>query len=102
MKHLFDIKNDQKKSEEKRLAFEARMVKKWDIFVNDIMHSQGRNQNRGQMQHSEPLHADDAVEFTEEDFERLDENFPITLQENVPNFEWDLRKNLEFKFLLVT
>lgn len=100
--HLIDLKNAQKKSEEQRLVFESRMVLKMDSFMNNIMlQSQGRSQNRGQTQHLDLCQSSDLARFTEEDFEDLDENFPIILTENVDKLEWDIRQNLEFKFLLV-
>lgn len=100
IKHLIDIKNAQKKSEDSRLLFEARMVLKLDAGINCIVQSQGQNQNRAQMHQPEPEPSDQA-RFTDEDFDELDKHYPIKRELRVENLEQTIRQDLNYKLLLV-
>lgn len=100
MNHLLHLKNAQKKSEESRLLFEARMVLKLDTVLTSIVQPQGQNQNRAQMDLLEPESTDQG-RFTEEDFDELDKQYPIKRQLRVENLERTLRRDLNYKLLLV-
>lgn len=63
----------------------------------------GGTQNTVQIRHWEQAspkrYVHDFEEF--EEFEELDRNFPIRSKNTVPDLEFNIRKDLEFKFLLV-
>lgn len=60
-----------------------------------------QNQNN-QWQHEEHDHPVDDVTPDFEDFEALDEHFPIEVFENVAELEYNTRKDLELTLLLVS
>lgn len=74
--------------------FEERMEKKWRLFVEDMKKKQRQTPtlNIGQPQELEPVC---------DDFEDLDENFPIKAKHTVEDFESALRTDLDFKLRLV-
>lgn len=76
-------------SENKRVHFEARMQTQWEVFVNKMLLTQGQAHVQ-----AEPL---DEIN----DFEELDENFPITEGVHVEELEWNLQKDLILKRKLV-
>lgn len=84
LKELQSLKKAQQHSEEQRLLFENRIEKK--------LHAIQRN--RGARGREETV-------YDEDDFEGLDRNFPITETDVVEQLEKKIRKELEFKFLLV-
>lgn len=88
------LKEGQRVSVEKQLMFEERMEKKWRLFVEDMRKKQRQTPtlNIGQPQELEPLY---------DDFEDLDENFPIKAKHTVEDFESALRTDLNFKLRLV-
>lgn len=121
LKHLGDLTNAQK-------SFEARIEKRLDNFEKShqsqssvqcpnrlhqnqepIRSTYDANQRRNMEQprhirgeyHMPPVPTvhDDTHYF--EDFEELDQNFPITKPENVEDLEYNTRKDLDFKLLLV-
>lgn len=133
LKHLNDLSEAQKSSEERQTLFEARMEKKMYAFLNDHSLMQGpsrSNQNQThEWQHQAPVRINDQSrmhgpsrsnhnqtrqrQYHEpappvhdaipdfEDFEEFDQNFPIDKFENVAELEYNIRKDLELKFLLV-
>ncbi len=88
------------------MLFEARMIVKYDNLVNDVLQTQGRNQSLGRRQHVdlEPVrseaHSRHSVPMVEENFDDFDGNFPIKRQPRVEQLEWDIRKDIDFKFRL--
>lgn len=70
------------------------MEKKWRLFVEDMKKKQRQTStlNIGQPQELEPDY---------DDFEDLDENFPIKAKDTVEDFESALRTDLNFKLRLV-
>lgn len=79
-----------KQSEEKRINFEARMQTQWDIFVKKMLLTQGQSNDQ----------AESAIDETD-DYDDLDENFPIKVPSNIENLEWNIQKDLQFKLRLV-
>lgn len=131
MKHLNDLTKAQKSFEERQFSFETRMENKLDAFLNDQSRMQGpssstqnqtqwqhkkpvrlndqsrmlgtsrSSQNENQWQYQEPAHpVHDAIPDLD-DFEEFDQNFPIEIFENVAELEYNVRKDLELKFILV-
>lgn len=60
----------------------------------------GGIRNEIQIRHREQVSPERYVDDFE-DFEELDQNFPVDRQANVEGLEFNIRKDLEFKFLLV-
>ncbi len=60
----------------------------------------GGIRNEIQIRHREQVSPERYVDDFE-DFEKLDQNFPVDRQANVEGLEFNIRKDLEFKFLLV-
>lgn len=96
LKELKEMKNGQKLAEEKRLLFETRMESKWDNFLKKVSQTQDRGKNRSQSRSEEF-----ALAMEDDDFEDLDDDFPITIFKDVEKLEWTLRSDLTFKFRLV-
>lgn len=93
LSELNGLKQGQRKTEEMQKQFEARMEKKWNLFVKETAQKQRQTQalNVNQPQELDP----------DEDFEDLDRNFPILVQRNAENFESALRSDLTFKLRMV-
>lgn len=130
LKHLNDLTNAQKSSEERQFLFEKHIEEKLNSYMKDhqsrIQGPSRLTQNQEpysrpvhgvyQRQHLEPARSihgvihrqyqepartvHDAIEDFD-DFEEFDQNFPIKKLENVEDLEYTVRKDLEFKFLLV-
>ncbi|XP_037034267.1 uncharacterized protein LOC119073068 [Bradysia coprophila] len=104
LRSLNELKNAQKKQEERQVLFEAKMIVKHDNLVNDLFQTQGRNPNLGQKKDLEPVrpevHPVNPVPLVEDDFEDLDENFPVRRLRGVEKLEWNLRTNLDLKLRL--
>lgn len=60
----------------------------------------GGFRNEIQIRHREPVSPERYIHDFE-DFEELDQNFPVHIQSNVEVLEYKIRRDLEFKFLLV-
>ncbi len=109
---------------ENQKSFEARIEKRLNNFFNDqsrvqhpyaqnpyvqnpyvqhpfVQHSYdvSRNGRRNHHQQQHPV-ASAPIEDLD-DFEEFDKNFPIRAHENIEELEWNIRRDLEFKFLLV-
>lgn len=112
LRAIDDLKKAHEASEQRRLVFEARIDKKVNTFVNE--HRSGSrtlsigNQIRAQNLNSDSFarmrgvaaRAQAAIE-DDEDFEEFDKNFPVAKKANVEDLEWNIRRDLDFKFLLV-
>lgn len=98
---LEELKKSQKESDDKRLMFETRMETKWEMFVKD-MRQGGQGQDRGQSR-SEHVKAnvDNTPSPDYEDFEKLDESFPVKFEGEAEELEWNVKKDLNFKLRLV-
>lgn len=99
-------------------SFENRIENKIQTFINDqstnmrsnrksTVHGsdqshiglQSRQYGKAQVRYRDPVPERYVDDF--DDFEELDENFPLNTKPNVEELEYNIRKNLEFKFLLV-
>lgn len=107
---LMEIAKAQKASEERQSKFEARIEKKMEQFMNGNSQSRnlsaprasshlnaGPNRSNRNRYHQEL----DVRKPDWDDFEKLDENFPIDWVANVPQLEEKIRTDLEFQLLLV-
>lgn len=92
LRELKELKNDQKKADEKRVLFEAFIETKLDNFVKVV----SKNQRQSRNDYEEP-------DLTEEidDFEDLDEDFPIKIEADVMDLNWNIQGDLGFKRRMV-
>lgn len=129
MKHLNDLTKAQKSSEERQARMERILEGFMNAQMPMHMQAPGRStQNETQWHHRKPAHLNDQSSMQGpsrstkiqthrqhqepdhpvyedipdfDDFEELDQNFPIEKFENVSELEYNVRKDLELKFLLV-
>lgn len=105
LSELKELRKSQKESDERLRFFEERVEAKCNAIVS-AMQMQGRNRNVGQRQErQEPVpptpSMSPAAAFDYEDFEEFDEHFPVQSDRNVDELEWNIRKDLTFRFRLV-
>lgn len=65
------------------------MQTQWEVFAKKIMLAQGQRDGQAECM-------DDS-----DDFENLDENFPLKVEPNVEELEWSIQKELTFKRRMV-
>lgn len=130
-KHLDGLSKVQKSLEERQFSFEERIEKKLDAFFNGQSHMHGSNSLRQnqthQLQHKDRARLNDQSRMMQgpsrssqnhqlqrekrghchdvipdfDGFEEIDQNFPVEVCENVEELEYNIRKDLELKLILV-
>lgn len=93
---LNDVKKCLKESHERQKLFETRMEAKFDVFLNCMSQIQNQRNNRSESRSKESYLVNE-----DDDFEDLDESFPIKVFGDAPELERRLRSDLTFKFRLV-